>query len=107
MFSVETGLMLTSIRWASTHKCVLRVHLSSDLTVNATAIKVIDFQPLYIFNPKFIQDLNLGAAILKDYIGLTSEKELRAELAKKNEKITKEEAAKKVHLYSTIFCSLF
>jgi hypothetical protein len=79
--------------------------LSSDLT--ATAIKVIDFQPLYIFNPKFIQDLNLGAAILKDYIELTSEKELRAEMAKKNEKITKEEAAKKVHLYSTIFCSIF
>ncbi len=54
-----------------------------------------------------MQDLNLGAAILKDYIGLTSEKELRAELAKKNEKIAKEEAAKKVHLCSTIFLFRF
>jgi hypothetical protein len=58
--------------------------------------QVNDFQPYYAFNPRFMEDLQLGAIILKDYLELLSEKKTRAEYAAKNAKAAQEEAAIKV-----------
>ncbi|KAF9534289.1 hypothetical protein CPB83DRAFT_889289 [Crepidotus variabilis] len=60
--------------------------------------QVIDFQPFYIFNSKFMEDLKIGNEILKDYLALIDEKESRAAIAKKNEKAAKEAAAERVKL---------
>jgi hypothetical protein len=60
--------------------------------------KVDKFQPFYVFNPRFMEDLQLGATILSDYLDLLSEKKAKAEYAAKNAKAAQEEAAIKVRL---------
>jgi len=60
--------------------------------------QVDDFQPYFFFNPRFVDDLQLGATILRDYFDLLSEKKARAEYAAKNAKAAQEEAAIKVKL---------
>jgi len=60
--------------------------------------EVNNFQPYYTFNRKHIQDLQMGAALLKEYITLETEKEGRAAKAKKNEKAAHEAAAERVKL---------
>lgn len=58
--------------------------------------QVINFQPFYTFNPRYMSDLRVGAAIIRDIVDLENEKTKRATDAKKNEKAVKEAAAKKV-----------
>ncbi|KAF9057603.1 hypothetical protein BJ165DRAFT_1421752 [Panaeolus papilionaceus] len=60
--------------------------------------EVENFQPFYVFNPRRIEDLKIGAAMLKEYVDLETEKEERRALAKKNEKAAKEAAAERVKL---------
>ena len=60
--------------------------------------KVDKFQPFYMFNPRFIENLQLGATILRDYLDLLSEKKVKAGYAAKNAKAAQEEAAIKVRL---------
>lgn len=60
--------------------------------------KVDNFQPYYTFNPRHMEDLQLGATILRDHLDLQSEKKAKAEFAAKNAKAAQEEAATKVRL---------
>ncbi|PPQ98568.1 hypothetical protein CVT24_004059 [Panaeolus cyanescens] len=60
--------------------------------------EVENFQPFYVFNPRRIEDIKIGAAMLKEYVDLETEKEERRALAKKNEKAAKEAAAERVKL---------
>ncbi|KAF9485327.1 hypothetical protein BDN70DRAFT_765690, partial [Pholiota conissans] len=60
--------------------------------------EVKNFQPYYIFHKRHIEDLKIGAAILKDYIATETIKEERIARAKKNEKETHEAAMEKVKL---------
>jgi len=62
--------------------------------------QVDNFQPYYIFNPRSLEDLQLGATILRDYLDLVSDKKARAEYASKTSKAAQEEAATKVKLAS-------
>lgn len=56
-----------------------------------------NFQPLYVFNPRKMSDLRMGAAILKETIDLENEKQDRAERSKKEEKSAAEAVANKVN----------
>jgi len=60
--------------------------------------EVQNFQPLYTFNQRHIEDLRIGGRILKDYIDLETGKQERAARSKKNEKAAIEAAAEKVKL---------
>lgn len=60
--------------------------------------EVKNFQPYYTFNPRFMDDLKIGTAILQHFVQLETEKEERAALAKKSEKAVAEAAAEKVKL---------
>jgi len=60
--------------------------------------EVKNFQPYYTFNPRFMDDLKIGAAILQHFVQLETEREERAALAKKSEKAVAEAAAEKVKL---------
>ena len=53
-----------------------------------------------------MEDLKMGAAILKEYIDVETEKQERVDKAKKNEKAAKEAAAERVSNTSLIFDAL-
>jgi hypothetical protein len=59
-------------------------------------MKVKDFQPYYTFNPRYMDDLRVGAKILRDCIDLENEKAERAARAKANEKANAAMAAERV-----------
>ena len=50
-----------------------------------------------------MEDLKMGAAILKEYIDVETEKQERVDKAKKSEKAAKEAAAERVSHTSLIF----
>ncbi|KAF4575062.1 hypothetical protein EYR36_006418 [Pleurotus pulmonarius] len=60
--------------------------------------EVKNFQPYYVFNPRKLEDLQIGAAILKEALDRQSEKEERASRAKQEEKEAAEAALLKVKL---------
>jgi len=60
--------------------------------------QVQNFQPLYVFNPRKMSDLRIGAAILKETIDLEIEKQGRAERSHKEEKAAAEAVANRVKL---------
>lgn len=60
--------------------------------------EVHNFQPYYTFHRKHMEDLQMGASILKEYIALESQKQDRALTAKKNEKAAHDAAAERVKL---------
>ncbi|KAF8639673.1 hypothetical protein AX17_000937 [Amanita inopinata Kibby_2008] len=60
--------------------------------------QVRDFQPYYVHNPRYVEDLHVGAAILKEFIDLEAMKAERAVQAKKEEKAVAEAAALKVKM---------
>jgi hypothetical protein len=49
---------------------------------------VKNFQPFYTYNPRRIEDLRLGAAILREFVDLESEKAERAARSKVDHKAT-------------------
>lgn len=55
-----------------------------------------NFQPYYVFNPAKLEDATVGCAILKEAFELESEKQARAEVAKREEKAAREAAANNV-----------
>ncbi|KAJ7068306.1 hypothetical protein C8F01DRAFT_1364671 [Mycena amicta] len=59
---------------------------------------VEDYQPVYIFNPKRLHQLRIGADLLRETLALMTEKEARAIQARKNEKAVAAAAAEKVRL---------
>ncbi|KAG9218911.1 hypothetical protein CCMSSC00406_0000975 [Pleurotus cornucopiae] len=60
--------------------------------------EVKNFQPYYVFNPRKLHDLQIGAAILKEALDRQSEKDERASRAKQEEKEATEAALLKVKL---------
>lgn len=58
--------------------------------------EVKNFQPYYVFNPRKLHDLQIGAAILKEALDRQSEKDERASRAKQEEKEATEAALLKV-----------
>ncbi|KIM46147.1 hypothetical protein M413DRAFT_305023 [Hebeloma cylindrosporum] len=60
--------------------------------------EVNNFQPYYTFHRKHMEDLQMGAGILKEYITLETEKQERAARAKKSEKAAHDAAAERVKL---------
>lgn len=60
--------------------------------------EVKNFQPYYVFNPRKLHDLQIGAAILKEALNRQSEKDERASRAKQEEKEATEAALLKVKL---------
>lgn len=58
--------------------------------------QVKDFQPYYVFHPRHMEDLRIGAAILREHINLETEKAERAARAKANEKANAAAAAERV-----------
>lgn len=59
-------------------------------------MQVENFQPFYRFIPRYMDDLRIGAKILRDHLELEMEKEERAARAKANEKANAAAAAEKV-----------
>ncbi|KAH9482691.1 Peptide-N(4)-(N-acetyl-beta-glucosaminyl)asparagine amidase [Psilocybe cubensis] len=59
---------------------------------------VKDFEPYYVFNEHHLEDLQIGAVILKEHLNLDAEKEERLIRAMKSEKEAKLAAAEKVKL---------
>jgi len=60
--------------------------------------EVKDFQPYYVFHRRHMDDLRIGAAILKEYIDVETSKQERAERSKQNEKAARDAAALRVKL---------
>ncbi|CAK5275540.1 unnamed protein product [Mycena citricolor] len=60
--------------------------------------EVDDFQPYYVFNPRKMVNLRIGAAMLKEAVELGTQKETRKAHAKKTEKAAIQAAADKVRL---------
>ncbi|KAG7449173.1 uncharacterized protein BT62DRAFT_929155 [Guyanagaster necrorhizus] len=60
--------------------------------------EVKNFQPFYTFNPRHMDSLRIGSAILKEAFDLETEKQQRAARAKKEEKAVAAAAANKVKL---------
>jgi hypothetical protein len=60
--------------------------------------EVQNFQPYYVFNPKKMNDLKLGAAILQEHMELETAKQERQAQAKREEKAVREAAVKNVKL---------
>ena len=58
--------------------------------------QVHNFQPYYTFHRKHMEDLQMGASILKEYIALETQKQDRAVTARKNEKAAHDAAAERV-----------
>jgi hypothetical protein len=63
-------------------------------------LEVKNFQPYYIFHERYLEDLKIGTAILKEYITTETTKEERIALAKKNEKEAHDAAAEKARSVS-------
>lgn len=59
-------------------------------------MQVENFQPFYRFIPRYMDDLRIGAKILRDHLELEMEKVERAARAKANEKIDAAAAAERV-----------
>jgi len=59
-------------------------------------MQVENFQPFYKFVPRYMDDLRTGAKILRDHLGLETEKAERAARAKANEKADAAAAAERV-----------
>lgn len=60
--------------------------------------EVQNFQPFYVWNPRKLVDLQIGNAILNEYLELETEKQERAARSKAEEKQVREAAALKVHM---------
>lgn len=63
---------------------------------------MVDFQPYYVFRPRYMEDLRLGATILREYLDLEAQKAERVARAKANEKANAAAAAERVN-YTQIF----
>jgi hypothetical protein len=63
---------------------------------------VKNFQPFYTFNSRRIEDLRLGAAILKEFVDLENEKAERAARSKVDQKAVAEAITQQV---SVVFSS--
>ncbi|KIJ70531.1 hypothetical protein HYDPIDRAFT_35903 [Hydnomerulius pinastri MD-312] len=61
-------------------------------------VDVKDFQPLYVFNPRKMADLRIGAAILKEAIDLETEKQERSQRNMVDQKAVAAAAAQNVKL---------
>ncbi|KAJ7283621.1 hypothetical protein C8J57DRAFT_1293078 [Mycena rebaudengoi] len=59
---------------------------------------VQNFQPFYTFNPRRMDNLRIGAEILREAVNLGSEKEERAARSKKEEKAAADAVAEKIRL---------
>jgi hypothetical protein len=66
------------------------------------ACQVVDFQPYYSFNPRRMEDLRLGAAILQEALSREAEKDRRANVSKVSEKAVAEAVAQKVFVIPCI-----
>jgi hypothetical protein len=53
-------------------------------------IQVVDFQPYYTFNPRRINDLQIGTAVLKEFMDLENERAERAARSKVDQKALRE-----------------
>lgn len=60
--------------------------------------EVKNFQPFYTFNPRRVEDLRLGAAILKEFVDLENEKAERASRSKVDQKAVVEAITNQVKL---------
>jgi len=60
--------------------------------------EVVDFQPFYTFNPRRMDNLRIGAEMLRETVALMSDKEARAAQSKKEEKAAADAAAEKIRL---------
>ncbi|KAJ7498889.1 hypothetical protein FB451DRAFT_13759 [Mycena latifolia] len=60
--------------------------------------EVEDFQPYYSFNPRRMDNLRIGADMLREAIALESDKQARAAQSKKEEKAVADAAAEKIRL---------
>ncbi|EIN10648.1 hypothetical protein PUNSTDRAFT_65728, partial [Punctularia strigosozonata HHB-11173 SS5] len=60
--------------------------------------EVKNFQPYYVFNQRHMDDLRIGAAMLREALELQTGKMTRQERAKKEEKAAADAVAKNVHL---------
>ncbi|KAJ6539379.1 hypothetical protein B0H19DRAFT_1178767 [Mycena capillaripes] len=60
--------------------------------------EVRNFQPFYAFNPRRIQNLRIGAEMIREALAAVEEKETRAAQARKEEKAVAEAAAEKIRL---------
>jgi hypothetical protein len=58
--------------------------------------KVKDLQPYYVFNPRHLSDAQIGYAILKEAFDLESEKQIRADRAKREAEAARVAAARNV-----------
>ncbi|KIY71471.1 hypothetical protein CYLTODRAFT_435250 [Cylindrobasidium torrendii FP15055 ss-10] len=61
-------------------------------------IQVVNFQPYYTWNPKKLQELKIGCAMIKETVTLETEKEERAKSSREAEKAAKLAAAERVRL---------
>jgi hypothetical protein len=85
------------------HPQVNFYHLSPQIRDTDSVNEVDKFQPYYMFNPRFMEDLQLGATILREYLDLLIEKKAKAEYAAKNAKAAQEEVAIKVRLLFSLW----
>ncbi|KAE9410556.1 hypothetical protein BT96DRAFT_381432 [Gymnopus androsaceus JB14] len=60
--------------------------------------EVVDFQPFFVFNPKFLSDLKIGNAMLKESLDLQDEKKARAMVVKQTVQQARAEVVQKVQL---------
>lgn len=74
--------------------------LNDSSSFDIVLLEVKNFQPYYVFHKRHLEDLKIGAAILKDYITTETTKEERTALAKKNEKEAHDAAAEKARSIS-------
>jgi hypothetical protein len=65
---------------------------------------VKNFQPFYIYNPRRVEDLRLGAAILKEFVDLENEKAERAARSKVDQKATTAAITNQVEMGPIKFC---
>jgi hypothetical protein len=66
------------------------------LYLTRSTVKVVDFQPYYVFNKRHMSDLRIGATILQEHVDLETTKREQAEKSKREEKAAAEAAANKV-----------
>lgn len=87
-------------RWALNQRCenshLVQAKYSVANKGGRWVIQVENFQPFYRFVPRYMDDLRIGAKILRDHLGLEMEKEERAARAKANEKANAAAVAEKV-----------
>ena len=60
------------------------------------AVQVENFQPFYIFNKRFMNDMKIGNAIIKEFLGLEDTKTEHQERARREEKAARDAAKDKV-----------